>query len=189
VALHRALQPPGARKEFVWWVALPAMFGIFGALVLAMIGLQDLARRNPPHRLTSTPLRPDPNLAYRWGRTIFGGAAALAGICCVLSMVLTLASGLPVLVGISLGLALALGLTLFIALIAGILYLLVVGPRVAYFTIARYFGRGGPALPDQEAQAKVNAASGATAMRRPELASDQVQAQPASPSSTDIAEN
>jgi hypothetical protein len=156
VGIAETLRPPDSRGKFVWWIALPVLFGIFGALVLAVIGLQDLARQRAPRRPTSSSAGTDIELAHRWGRTIFGGAYRLAGLCCAISIALGLVSGMPGLQGLALGMVLGGGLSFFVALVAFLVYLFVVGPRVAYFTIVRYFRRGGPSLPGPEVQAMVH---------------------------------
>jgi len=155
VGIYAALEQPSSKGKFVWWVAFPAMFGIFGAMVLAVIGLQDLSRQRSQRRPTPATVSADAaDLAHRWGRTIFGGGARLAVLCWVLTIGLFLASGIPILDGLVVGMLMGLALAILVALVALVLYLLVVGPRVAYFTIARFFGRGGLPLPDQEVQAK-----------------------------------
>jgi hypothetical protein len=179
--VYSAVEPPGAKGKFVWWVSLPAMFGIFAALVLAVIGLQDLSRKDARHR-PSQAFPETTDLAHRWGRKFFRGAGILAAICCIISVGLALASGMPVLMGVAMGLS----LLIIVAIVAGILYLMVVGLRVAYLTAARRFGRGGPTIPCLEVQAKVSATGGAGVRSRPETASDQVQAAPTTRHSTDI---
>jgi len=59
----------------------------------------------------------------------------------------------PILDGLVVGMLMGLALAILVALVALVLYLLVVGPRVAYFTIAHFFGPGGLPFPGQEVQA------------------------------------
>jgi serine/threonine protein kinase len=173
LGFHNALGSPGARGQFVWWIGGPILLGIFGAMVLAVIGLQDLSRQDAQHR-PSLPLPGTTDLTHRWGRRFFRGAATLAALCCILSVGLALASGLPVLLGVAMGV----GLLALIAVVTGTLYLLVVGPRVAYFRLARIPGRGVFSLPGREVQAQMSVPRQADATTVPETASAQVQAAP-----------
>jgi hypothetical protein len=120
--------------------------GVFGAMVLALIGVGDLARKEGRLRLTRSPLSASAaDLSHRWGRTIFGGAGVLAMISGIISVAVGFASGIPWFGGF-----MALGFLGVIAVVAVMLYLVVVGPRVAYFAVARVFGRARPRLVEQQ---------------------------------------
>jgi hypothetical protein len=173
VGICVSLQGPEAKGKFVWWLTLPALFGLFGAMVLAVIGLQDLSRQGVQRR-PGLAAPGTTKLTHRWGWTIFRGAGALAVICCLIGVGLALASGLPVLAGLALGVS----LVAVVTVVAGALYLVIVGVRIAYLTTARYLGHGELPLPGQVVRGKVDLARGENAPRQQETPSDQVQAAP-----------